>query len=321
MNKCCSLFLVFLFGQLAAFAQVKDNYQEYLDGQIYLKDHPNGEYSNTISIEPVPFIIGVVDHLYPLNEKFSVLSLTYSHKLSYSTELTITPRFQVHSLKDGDLLFDFYSRDPFWLYDEFSLRFGYREFLVKKFYVEPQIGYMYGEFSNRWITYEREEYSYYKDYLITRNFQAVGANLLWGIARSINRFQINFYCGMGVNFKYIDETKKAVRAGVGSYIDETIHERNYYWLTKPAVFLGFKVGFNFKKSEFHPPVKNYEIKPKPVRRYIHRNNTVKIDSAKNEPPKNYVNTISIEPASLALNYMSLAVVSFTFGHKMDYHRG
>ena len=202
-----------------AYAQENDNYLRYLEDKKYSiihredsikNDQQKHGYLNTISIEPVPLIISLGDLVEtPSFKTFpTVISMTYSRKLNYSTELTITPRLQFHSMGGEDIIFDFSSKDPFWFYDEFAIRFGYRKFIHKKFYVEPQLSYTYGEFSNRWINYDQEEYHYFKDYLITRNFHAIGADLLWGVARSIHQVQINFYCGIGLNLKYIDETIK-----------------------------------------------------------------------------------------------------------------
>jgi hypothetical protein len=318
------------------YAQEGDNYLRYLEDKKYsiihredsiINDKEKHGYLNTISIEPVPLFISLGDIVEtPSFKTFpTVFSMTYSRKLNYSTELTITSRLQFHSMGGENLLFDFSSKDPFWFYDEFAIRFGYRKFVHKKFYVEPQLSYTYGEFSNRWINYEQEEYHYFKDYLITRNFHAIGADLLWGVARSIHQVQINFYCGIGLNLKYIDETIKDFRvsgsASYGSSNQKTFPERNYYWLPKPAVFMGFKLGYNFNKTEFKIPNRKLQNRVKKIQ--DHNAKKRKIKSLTQDTTK-YLNTISIEPipfipllANAIIQNSSLAIISLTFSHQLN----
>jgi hypothetical protein len=314
------------------YAQENDNYRRYLEDKKYsiiqredsiINDKEKHGYLNTISFEPIPLLISLGDLIEnPSYKNFpTVISMTFCRKLNYSTEFTITPRLQFHSMGEDDIL-DFSSKDPLWYYDEFAIRFGYRKFVHKKFYVEPLLSYMYGEFSNRWVNYEQEEYHYYKDYLITRNFHAIGAAFLWGFAHNINRLQINSYCGLGLNLKYIDEIVKNVRSSSYGSPDQTNYpERKSYWLPKPAIFLGFKLGYNFNKTEFQIPNRKLQNRVKKIQ--VHNAKKRKITSLIKDST-NYLNTISIEPLPIMpflvnaiLQNNTLAIISLTFSHKLN----
>lgn len=187
----------------------------------------------------MPFLVNAIIQ----NNDLSIISLTFSHKLNKKFDLTLTPRLQYQSKTSNvtDILLRDNYKDPFWCYNEFSLRIGLRKRMYKAFYLEPLFNYMYGEFSNREIMYDNH------DYVMSRNFNAAGLGILTGFLRNINHIQTNVYCGIGMNLKYINETIKQDRPFYGVLADPSnFPERNYYFLPKLAIYAGFKIGYSFQ---------------------------------------------------------------------------
>jgi hypothetical protein len=213
--------------------------------EIIKKMQDTTNYISTISIEPVPFI-PILASAIDQSSSLKIISLTFSYKLNKKIELTVTPRIQFQSKKsitDFPLLDNY--KDPFWYYNEFSLRVGLRKTMYKALYLEPLINYMYGEFSNQEITYDNP----YHDYVMSRNFHAAGLGILGGFQQNIHHVHINVYGGIGMNLKYINETIKQDKKNTGALVDPSnFPERNNYFLPKLAIYGGFKIGYAFKKK-------------------------------------------------------------------------
>ncbi len=195
-----------------------------------------------ISFQPIPPMIVLMNDILPrayYRDLPPTISLSYTRVIKKGLEIAVDTKLQYHSsYLSNDEFFIISSKDPFWFYDQFTLRLGLRKYIYKSMYFQPLISYSYGEFSNRWLTYNYQE----DERLLSRNSTGLGLGIIHGIARDKNRIRINIFYGIGCNFKNIHEKVIQTKG------NNTIEPGNYnYWKAKPVIYGGLEIGYRFGK--------------------------------------------------------------------------
>lgn len=199
----------------------------FITGQLF--SHPKDSiiYKNGIAINLESFIVN--DY-----------KLTFTHRLKKALYLETMFSYNFPSYNSFDnVLSSNESKDPYELYGRFQIRFGLKEYAMRRFYFGEMFLFNYGQFDNGYVTSLDGEGSE----RVSRVKHDYEFLFKMGWTVNISWFLFDFYMGLGLRYKLLDDTVFSKSLDYGNSLPKVFpyHQSSGYIMQQ--VHLGLQIGF------------------------------------------------------------------------------
>jgi hypothetical protein len=131
-------------------------------------------------------------------------------------------------------------KDPYNLYGRIQLRAGIKYYVFRRFYVCPSLLYSYGSFNKKdYIIYE-SEHDYYE---VTRYKNDIEFLVKWGWTFHRNDFLNDFYLGVGIREKFLNDVIYGKINGNGTLIPNAVPINKKTSYSVFTIHLGYQIGY------------------------------------------------------------------------------